>query len=200
MSLESKIRDKLGSLKPAVTTVYSSNGEVHQEARDEEGNSTVTKLDTSSLGYVIDQVPDLSVSKILPWVCLGSQDVIFDYELVKCNNITHILSIGIPSPSYPDITNIFVEALDLEEFRIADLFGKCIQIIDEVHQNSGIIYVHCNAGVSRSPTIVAAYLMHYSKISCSEAIDMIKLVRPKINPNHGFLKQLRDFEKLLNKK
>lgn len=200
MSLESKIRNGLESLRPAVTTVYSTNGEVHQEIRDKEGNSTVKKLDSSSPGYVIDEVPDLSVSQILPWLYLGSQDVIFDYELLKSKNITHILSIGIPCPPYPDITNIYFDALDVEEFRIADLFQKCIETIEKVHQDSGIIYVHCNAGVSRSPTIVTAYLMQNSKMSSTEAINTIKLVRPKINPNRGFLEQLRDFEKLIIKK
>lgn len=200
MSLESKIRDRLDSLKPAVTTIYYSNGEVHQETRDKDGNSAVQKLNSSSPGYIIDEVPDLSVSKILPWLYLGSQDVIFDYELLKSNNITHILSIGIPCPPYSDINNTFFEALDLEEFRIVDLFEKCIETIDEVHRDSGIIYIHCNAGVSRSPTIVAAYLMHSSKINSTEALNMIKLVRPKINPNYGFLKQLREFEKLIIKK
>lgn len=193
--LESEIRKRLNSLKPSVTRVKRSDGEIHQEVRDEDGNYAVTKLNSSFPGYVVDELPDLSISKILPWLYLGSQDVVFDYELLKLNNITHILSIGIPCPTYSDITNSYFEALDVEEFRIADLFLKCAEIIDRVLSDSGIIYVHCNAGVSRSPTIVAAYLVHNRKITGAEAIDLIKLVRPKVNPNPGFLDQLREYEK-----
>lgn len=49
-------------------------------------------------------------------------------------------------------------------------------------------------GVSRSPTIVLAYLMHRYKMTTEDAIAYVKKKRPHIDPNEGFMKQLKEFE------
>jgi dual specificity phosphatase 12 len=49
----------------------------------------------------------------------------------------------------------------------------------QVKRNGGVL-VHCQAGMSRSATIVAAYLMKTLKLSVDEALDMIRAVRPVI--------------------
>lgn len=44
----------------------------------------------------------------------------------------------------------------------------------------GGVLVHCQAGMSRSATIVAAYLMKVLGVEVDEALDMIRNVRPVI--------------------
>jgi hypothetical protein len=61
----------------------------------------------------------------------------------------------------------------------------------------GNVLVHCYAGVSRSASIVIAYLMHKHKISLLDAMKLVKSKRSCISPNVGFLLQLKDFEKEL---
>lgn len=200
MDLENSIKNKLNQLKPTVTTVYSSSGEVVKETKDAAGNLCVTKVDVPSAGYVIDNTPDLSVSRILPWLSMGSQDVVHDYDLLKSNGITQVLSIGIPSPRYEDIRTTFLEAYDLEEFRIIDIFEKCNRVINSTREQNGQVFVHCNAGVSRSATIVAAYLIHLHKISHTDALDTVKQERPKVNPNKGFIKQLEEYASQINRR
>ena len=51
------------------------------------------------------------------------------------------------------------------------------------------------AGVSRSSTIVAAYLMVIQKQGLHECLSFLLKCRPCINPNEGFYKQLTKFEK-----
>ncbi len=41
------------------------------------------------------------------------------------------------------------------------------------------------AGVSRSATLVCAYLMKAKRLSHAEALHMVKRARPKIEPNKG---------------
>lgn len=53
----------------------------------------------------------------------------------------------------------------------------------------GKILVHCQVGVSRSATIVLAYLMLKQNMTLAEAIKKVK-ERRGIYPNQGFLKQL----------
>ena len=58
----------------------------------------------------------------------------------------------------------------------------------------GRILVHCSAGISRSPMVVAAYLMKRKGMTLRTALGQIVRVRPQVLPNAGFLKQLREME------
>jgi len=59
---------------------------------------------------------------------------------------------------------------------------------------SGKILVHCSAGISRSPTVVAAYLMKRKGMTLKAALGQIIRVRPQVSPNTGFLRQLKEME------
>ncbi|XP_016120071.1 dual specificity protein phosphatase 22-B-like [Sinocyclocheilus grahami] len=54
--------------------------------------------------------------------------------------------------------------------------------------------VHCLAGVSRSVTLVVAYLMTVTTLGWQEALAAVKVARPCASPNMGFQKQLLEFE------
>jgi len=54
---------------------------------------------------------------------------------------------------------------------------------------SGKLYVHCISGVSRSATIVLAFLMLKRELSLMDALKLVREKR-KILPNDGFLQQL----------
>ena len=58
----------------------------------------------------------------------------------------------------------------------------------------GRIRVHCSAGISRSPMVVAAYLMKRKVTKLRAALGQIVRVRSQILPNAGFLRQLREME------
>ncbi|KAG5646349.1 hypothetical protein DXG03_003672 [Asterophora parasitica] len=62
----------------------------------------------------------------------------------------------------------------------------------ELDKGRGVL-VHCHAGISRSATVVAAYLMYSQKLDTAAALEMIRNVRPNIEPNQGFLRQLEIF-------
>lgn len=50
------------------------------------------------------------------------------------------------------------------------------------------------AGMSRSATIVIAYLMKTRGMSFQDALALVKARRPIVRPNEKFVKQLKDFE------
>jgi len=54
--------------------------------------------------------------------------------------------------------------------------------------------VHCAAGVSRSVSIVLAYLVQKRSFSLAGALEKVRLTRPFVNPNQGFLQQLVEWE------
>lgn len=49
------------------------------------------------------------------------------------------------------------------------------------------------AGISRSTTVVVAYVMAVTELSCQEVLEAIRTVRPVANPNPGFRQQLAEF-------
>jgi hypothetical protein len=53
------------------------------------------------------------------------------------------------------------------------------------------------AGVSRSATVVIAYLMKTRNMAYNDAHAAVKDARAIVQPNHGFREQLKNFEKQL---
>ncbi len=60
-------------------------------------------------------------------------------------------------------------------------------------------YVHCNAGMGRAPTLVAAYYIYAKKMTPKEAILKIKKKRSKIKPNKSQKLALEQFYKSINR-
>lgn len=63
-----------------------------------------------------------------------------------------------------------------------------------LEKNTAVL-VHCAAGVSRSSTLVAAYLMAEQKIPAAAAVDMIRKVKPDVEPSSTFHDQLELWER-----
>ncbi|KAI9475934.1 MAG: protein-tyrosine phosphatase-like protein, partial [Benjaminiella poitrasii] len=73
---------------------------------------------------------------------------------------------------------------------IIQYFDDAIDFIQATYKAGGRILIHCQAGVSRSPTILAACLMKSKKITRDEALEIIKRKCPSIALNPGFMEQL----------
>jgi dual specificity phosphatase 12 len=73
---------------------------------------------------------------------------------------------------------------------IIDYFDECIDFIEE-GRREGAVFVHCAAGVSRSATIVIAYVMKKHQWDYETAFDFVQKRRPIVYPNEGFIKQLK---------
>lgn len=57
------------------------------------------------------------------------------------------------------------------------------------------VLVHCLAGMSRSATIVIAYLLATTPMTAEEATEFVRSKRRIVRPNYGFTKQLEQYEK-----
>lgn len=57
----------------------------------------------------------------------------------------------------------------------------------------GKVLVHCLQGLSRSATLVLAFLMIKKGMTVTEAVETVRSKR-RIYPNDGFLQQLCDLE------
>lgn len=116
--------------------------------------------------------------------------------MLKSLNITHILTVcDCLSPKFPDqFTYKVVLVMDDPAERLCKHFKECVEFVHEAIASGGTVLVHCFAGVSRSATIVIAYLMRFHAMSLQKAMMHVRSKRSWINPNPGFMAQLRRYE------
>ncbi|GIX73777.1 dual specificity protein phosphatase 19 [Caerostris darwini] len=192
--LEQVRRFRCENLKKVSTTVTAVDGQQFVETL-KEGNYSISRSGLTS-GYVIDNTADITVSLIMTGLILGSQDVAAELKILEDFNVTHILNAAYRIPNHFESKFVYknVEVLDDPNSNIRIFFEGCFEFIDDGRQE-GCVLVHCNAGVSRAPTIVLAYLMKQCNMTLKEAFNLVKSVRPCIRPNDGFMRTLEEYEK-----
>ena len=124
----------------------------------------------------------------------ASQDVAADMALLQNLKVTHILNVASRVENFfpDDFTYKHFDILDITETNITDYFVESFKFIDE-GRKQGCVLVHCNAGISRSASIVIGYLMSRENMEFQQAYDHVKVKRPATRPNDGFLRQLKAY-------
>lgn len=85
-----------------------------------------------------------------------------------------------------------IPCIDTETYNISQHFESTYEFINNALIQNGRVLVHCREGISRSATIVIAYLM-YRGVDMLQAVRSVK-DRRSIFPNDGFLQQLAILE------
>ena len=89
---------------------------------------------------------------------------------------------------------------DLPNSKIYSYLDPTSLFIENALNNKGRVLVHCALGMSRSPSIVIAYLIKYKKMTFYEALNLVQKKHQMTKPQSSFLKQLVEYEKKLKKK
>lgn len=118
---------------------------------------------------------------------------------VRRNGITHVLSIGVKPPDQVDGVeyHFFPNIEDEDESLIYEIFcdtNKIIQDFCESKMENKKLLIHCMAGVSRSATVLTAYLIRHREMTFESALRLVRDARFQVDPNPGFRKQLRLYE------
>jgi serine/threonine/tyrosine-interacting-like protein 1 len=128
---------------------------------------------------------------------LGTGHQATNWKVVRDLKLTHIINISVEHPCvFSDkIKYLHLELEDKEDVLLKDRFDETIHFMETALQNpSNRILVHCNLGISRSTTLILAYLMRIFNATLYEVFKFLKHRRPIVCPNLGFLRQLIDYE------
>jgi predicted protein tyrosine phosphatase len=136
---------------------------------------------------------------------LGSLDAAKNKELLKSCGITHLVSI-LDSFSYmPVFEDLSYYRIELPDSSNADILAHVPNALNFISQalKQGRVLVHCAAGVSRSASMVIAYIMVKYSYTFDVAKSFVKNKRGCIWPNPGFQRQIgsinpEEYRKYLN--
>ncbi|KAF8390522.1 hypothetical protein HHK36_025049 [Tetracentron sinense] len=141
---------------------------------------------------------DKECSRIAEHMYLGSDAVAKNREILRRNGITHVLNcVGFVCPEYFK-SDLVYKTLWLQDSPSEDITSILYDVFDyfeDVREKGGRVFVHCCQGVSRSTSLVIAYLMWRDGQSFEDAFQYVKAAREVANPNMGFACQLLQCQK-----
>ncbi|XP_059317652.1 protein-tyrosine-phosphatase MKP1 [Lycium ferocissimum] len=141
---------------------------------------------------------DKKCSKVAEHVYLGGDAVARDKDILKQNGITHVLNcVGFVCPEYFKSDFVY-RTLWLQDSPSEDITSILYDVFDyfeDVRVQNGRVFVHCCQGVSRSTSLVIAYLMWREGQSFDDAFEYVKAARGIADPNMGFACQLLQCQK-----
>ncbi len=152
-------------------------------------------IDNCSETPMIQKTHNPEINKIPDDLYLTNFKHAKDYNTLKELGVRQILTIGAELPRHgePMFKVMHIKIDDRPDENIKKHFNSTFNFIKR-----GSTVVHCAAGISRSTTIVAAFLMRMYKMSADGALKHIQECRSITNPNDGFRQQLYQFEKELD--
>lgn len=137
-----------------------------------------------------------NINKVADNVYIGNKCAGNDPILLKKYNITKMIKCDTSEiPVLIDgISTKVIPIGDNPNSEIKEYFDDCIKMINNAILNKQTILVHCDAGSSRSASIIIAWIMHDKKIDFISAYKILKHIRPCIEPNEGFVSQLKSLK------
>ncbi|RVE75183.1 hypothetical protein OJAV_G00014230 [Oryzias javanicus] len=151
------------------------------------------------------EAPTNPVDEVWPNIFIAEKSVAVNKARLKRMGITHILNTAHGTGVYTNesfyagmkIQYMGIEVDDFSEADISHHFRPTAEFLDEaLLTHKGKALVVSMMGISRSAVLVASYLMIFQNMTIMEALTAIRKKRA-INPNEGFLKQLRELNENL---
>jgi len=140
-------------------------------------------------------------TEVQPHLFLGDKKVAKDLDKIKELGITYVVNVTHELRNYFEHEPLFkylkCDVLDSDQADISQYFEAAGQFIDEGLKEGNGVLVHCQQGISRSASVVIAYLMKYQGMKLSEAYTHLKKNRSQVKPKPNFLTQLVKYEKQL---
>jgi len=161
------------------------------------------RLDDRLTSFSDAQVQDAwTITELTPslYLCAGFT-IHYDPNLINTLGISFIINatheMNRPLIDTKSVEYMKIPIHDSPTTNIFYLFKPVSQLIEANTETGGKTLIHCALGKSRSASLCIAYFMTCHNLTYCEALSWVKSNRFIVNPNRGFRKQLREYEKSL---
>jgi len=129
---------------------------------------------------------------------VGSLMAVNDKDLLREHHITHLVQVldvpWLPLSEKDGFNCYRIDILDQITSDLRPHLEAVCNHIDKALRSGRSVLVHCQQGVSRSPSVVIAYLIRNHGMSFDSAHALLKRKRACIKPNSGFIMALQEWE------
>lgn len=140
---------------------------------------------------------DAAPYQILPYLYLGCRKVAACLPSLKANGITNILNVTSSVPNNfvtAGLTYKQIAVEDSHDVNMLQHLPEAFSFIEKARVSGERVLVHCHAGMSRSVTVILAYLMKFCNHTLDSAYEHVKQIKSDISPNFSFMGQLLEYE------
>ncbi|EAR94721.1 tyrosine phosphatase (macronuclear) [Tetrahymena thermophila SB210] len=113
-------------------------------------------------------------------------------EKMKIGAVVSIIGYTVAIDSSKNVKHLFIQAEDDEDEEIKQHFQMTYDFIHENLKKTNV-FVHCQMGISRSSSIVIAYLMKEKGMDFLDTLNFVRSKRSCVSPNEGFVSQLIEY-------
>jgi len=147
--------------------------------------------DTKTLIGVEEEIEEPEYSEVLPFLFVGGA-VCSDaqYNELKSKGVKKIVNVSNVQREPHGFDCTFIYADDDQVEQLSRIFEQVADLIEEAESSGEGVFVHCQRGLSRSPTLVMAYLMMKKGHDLRTAYEYVKGKRTSIGPRSNFMAQL----------
>lgn len=139
-------------------------------------------------------------TEVLPYLFVGGEEAAKDRKQLLEKGITHVVNAAAHAIKnfHDDVfeyTTLFL--CDSPDEPIFSLFPLINRVIEEAKDGGGKTFIHCHQGVSRSCSLVIAYVMWKQGLCYDLAYSFVRDRRKVCSPNSGFYVNLLRWERQL---
>jgi protein-tyrosine phosphatase len=124
------------------------------------------------------------------WVTANSLRILQDLQVTRVINATDVCDM----PFKAEMNYLHCPLDDNPKADIQQFFDQAMLFLKDAQAKHERVLIHCQMGMSRSSTLAVLWVMLEQNVSLKDAVHMVRLCRPFINPNPGFLLQLQRME------
>ena len=145
-------------------------------------------------------------SEVIPNIFIGNAAAARDPKFFNQHKISHVINVTEKEPNHFEqkiddlrqskVVYLHLPVSDKCSSTLSAYFAQTNAFIkDCLSSETNALLIHCKCGVSRSSTVLLAFLVQVRGMTLSNALNLVRKKRRRIRPNIGFFLQLLQVEK-----
>ena len=112
-------------------------------------------------------------------------------HIVNCSGVKARNKYYLTHPQDHNIEYCELNMVDVKEQSLYPYLPDMLNFVNQAYDKQGKILIHCVWGQSRSTSCIIYFLIRRYNLTCEQALEIIRKVRPGARPNKGFYQQLK---------